>query len=426
MTTPVENPDQSLPRWLRWLLPAVVGADYVERSPHGGSDLKRSPRDWVVDLCLFGFAVLVGAGFLFSDRRNVGHALFVIDALLTVPACLLLWRRRKNPLMVGWFTVSAALISDGAWGAAMVGLFTVSVHCQPRRTMQLAALAVVAAVSISAIYSGPSYNLGPLIFCLMMVIAAVGIGAYVRARRELLLSLRERAQRAEDEQQLRVREAQLAERSRIAREMHDVLAHRISLLSVHAGALEYNPQASPAEIARAASVIRISARAAQEELREIVGVMRADVPEDESLRPPQPTIADLDQLVAESRAAGMDLTITNSLAVGDDAAELSPTIGRTVYRLVQEALTNVRKHAPGHRVTITIDGDQVRGVQVEVVNRPLVGRAAADTNVTHVGSGTGLVGLTERVTLVRGELLTERLPDGGFRLTAKLPWQETD
>ncbi len=101
-----------------------------------------------------------------------------------------------------------------------------------------------------------------------MTVAVVLFGLYVRARRELVLSLQERARRAEDEQQLRVREAQLAERARIAREMHDVLAHRISLLSVHAGALEFNPDASPEEIARAAAVIRISAREAQEELRE--------------------------------------------------------------------------------------------------------------------------------------------------------------
>lgn len=120
------------------------------------------------------------------------------------------------------------------------------------KALQLSALSVVAGVSASIIYSEGHQIWGPLAFWLAMVIAVVGCGLYVRVRRELLLSLRQRARRAEDEQQLRVREAQLAERARIAREMHDVLAHRISLLSVHAGALEFNPDATAEEIAEQA------------------------------------------------------------------------------------------------------------------------------------------------------------------------------
>jgi signal transduction histidine kinase len=427
--------DPELPRWLRWLLPAIVGADYVERDPGGGSDLKRSPRDWAVDLCLFGWAVLLGAGLLWGAHHYVSTVWLVIDTALAIPACVLVWFRRRQPLLIGWLVVGASLVSDGCWGAATVALFTVAVHCPPKRTLQLAALSVLATVSLAAIYAHPHFNVNSLVFCLMMVIVAVGVGGYVRVRRELLLSLRDRARRAEDEQQLRIREARTAERGRIAREMHDVLAHRISLLSVHAGALEYNPNASPEEIARAAAVIRVSARAAQEELREIVGVMRtaSELDADElPVQPPQPTIADLEQLVAESRGAGMEVALNCSPPAkpaapdGEALPGLSPTIGRTVYRLVQEALTNVRKHAPGHRVMITIDGDRERGVQVEVVNRPRVGQAQAQPKVTHVGSGTGLVGLSERVALVHGELVTEQLPGGGFRLSAKLPWNDSE
>ena len=109
---------------------------------------------------------------------------------------------------------------------------------------------------------------------------AVGYGLFVRARRELVLSLHERGRRLQDEQDLRVREARHAERTRIAREMHDVLAHRISLLSVHAGALEFNPSATPEETAQAAGIIRMSARAAQEELREVIGILRDDEADD--------------------------------------------------------------------------------------------------------------------------------------------------
>jgi signal transduction histidine kinase len=416
---------------LRWLLPAIIGAENAQPDAAGATDLRRSPRDWVVDIVLFGSAVVIGFGFLATDHHNVSSALFVIDAVLAIPACLSLWIRRRHPVAVGWAAVGVALVSDGSAGAALVALFTVAVHCVPRRTLQLSAFSVAAGVSGSIIYSEGHQIPGALATWLVIVIAVVGFGLYVRARRELLLSLQERARRAEDEQQLRVREAQLAERTRIAREMHDVLAHRISLLSVHAGALEFNPNAAPEEIARAASVIRVSARAAQEELREVVGVLRAGLgPED--MQPPQPTIADLATLIEESRRAGMDVSLSN-MPKGEAP---SPILGRTVYRLIQEALTNIRKHAPGQVVAIVIDGDRASGIRVEVVNRPRVGRAvAADAEVrgiddTHdgdqVGSGMGLVGLDERVTLVGGDLISEVLPGGGFRLTATLPWSDPD
>ena len=423
--------DGLLRRWQRWLLPAIVGAEEAQRDAAGETDLPRSLRDWIVDIVLFGSAVVVGLGFLASDHRDISSTLFAIDAVLAVPACLSLWTRRRHPVAVGCAAIGLALVSDGSAGAALVALFTVAVHCVPRRTLQLSAFSVAAGVSASIIYSAGHQIWGRLAFWLVMVIAVVGFGLYVRARRELLLSLQERARRAEGEQQLRVRQAQLAERGRIAREMHDVLAHRISLLSVHAGALEFNPDATPEEIARAASVIRVSARAAQEELREVVGVLRAGLgPED--MQAPQPTIADLCTLIEESRRAGMDLSLSNAL----EGEPLSPILGRTVYRLIQEALTNVRKHAPGQVVAIAINGDRTSGIRVEVVNRPRVGRAVApDAQASgiddahdggHVGSGMGLVGLAERVTLVGGRLTSEVRPGGGFRLMATLPWSDPD
>jgi signal transduction histidine kinase len=422
-----ENPSpHALPRWQRWLLPAVIGDESAQRDANGGTDVPRSVRDWAVDLIFFGFAFLISIGELWANHRVVGTTTFVLDAVLGVPACLLVWVRRGYPLAMGIVAVALSTVSEAAGGAAAVGLLTVAVHCQPRRTVQVAALSVFTGVTCGAIYTRGQFDYGTFAFWLVFTIAAVGFGSFVRARRELLLSLRERAHRAEDEQHVRVREAQLAERARIAREMHDVLAHRISLLSVHAGALEFNPNASPEEIARAAGVIRVSARAAQEELREVIGVLRAGT-EFEDVQPPQPTIIDLPTLVEESRAAGMDVSFKDTLAY----QSLSPILGRTVYRVVQEALTNARKHAPGQVVTITLDGDRSRGVSAEVVNRPWVGQAASAAAPesdpdAHVGSGTGLVGLTERVTLVGGELVSEQLPGGGFRLTVTLPWTEAE
>ncbi|MCL2420085.1 MAG: histidine kinase, partial [Conexibacteraceae bacterium] len=407
------TPDAGIPRWQRWLLPATVAAVYAERDAVGGAKPSRSLRDWLVDVMLFCFALFVGAAFVANHQRHFGEPLVAIDALAGIAPCLALWVRRRHPLAVGWLAVGFSAFSGASVGAGVVALFTVAVHCPPRRTLQLALLSVVAAVSNAAIYSEGRFPTAGLSFWLVMSVAVVGFGLYVRARRELLLSLQERALRAEDEQQLRAREAQLAERARIAREMHDVLAHRISLLSVHAGALEFNPDASPGEIARAAAVIRESAREAQEELRGVIGVLRAEA-EAEDAEPPQPTIADLTRLIDESRAVGMDVTLSNRLS----AEPLPPILGRTVYRVVQEALTNARKHAPGQAVTIAIEGDRSVGIRLRVVNQPRVGHADAGevdaAAAEHVGAGMGLVGLSERVSLVGGRLGSEVLPAGGF------------
>lgn len=425
-----ENPvPHALPRWQRWLLPAVIGDETAQRDANGGTNVPRSVRDWAVDIMFFGFALLVSVGELWANHRLVGTTMVVIDAVLGVPACLLVWVRRRHPLAMGFLAVGLSTISEAAGGAAAIGLLTVAVHCQPRRTVQVAVLSVFTGATCGAIYTRSHFDYGTFAFWLVFTIAAVGFGSFVRARRELLLSLRERAQRAEDEQHLRVREAQLAERARIAREMHDVLAHRISLLSVHAGALEFNPHASPEEIARAAGVIRVSARAAQEELREVIGVLRAGT-ELEDVQPPQPTIVDLPTLVAESRAAGMDVSFKDAL---EDRSP-SPILGRTVYRVVQEALTNARKHAPGQVVTITLGGNRASGVSVEAVNRPWVGQADAapagsggdPDGQGHIGSGTGLIGLTERVHLIGGQLVSKQLPGGGFRLRVTLPWSDVE
>lgn len=413
----------AVPRWQRWLLPAVVGSEGAQRDPDGGTVLPRSLRDWLVDIALFCIALIAGGWTFSQDHHLVGAPLLAIDGLAAFIACAALWVRRRHPVAVGWLAVAFYAFSDSSGGAALVALFTVAVHCPPRRTQQLTLLSVVAGCGEAAIYNHGGFHAGGAAVWLVLTLVAVAFGLYVRVRRELVLSLQERARRAEDEQQLRAREAQLAERARIAREMHDVLAHRISLLSVHAGALEFNPDASPEEIARAASVIRVSAREAQEELREVIGVLRADGEEgaaEGGAEPPQPTLGDLATLIEESRAAGMEVTLENAL----ESEALPPILGRTIYRVVQEALTNARKHAPGQPVTIGIGGDQAAGVRVEVVNRPRVGHQVAPATEDHAESGMGLVGLAERVTLVGGRLSTEALPDGGFRLAATLPWNE--
>jgi signal transduction histidine kinase len=245
------------------------------------------------------------------------------------------------------------------------------------------------------------------------VSGALAWGLYVRARRLLLASLLERAQRAEAEQELRVQQARHLERARIAREIHDVLAHRISLLSLHAGALELRPTAPPETIASAAGVIRSSAHQVLEDLREVIGVLRVDQP-DEPPERPQPDLAGLEALAAEARAAGGTVTLDNAIA---DPAAVPATIGRAAYRIVQEGLTNARKHAPGRPVTVTAGGAPGEGLTVEVRNPLSPGGARAAIP----GGGTGLIGLAERAAIAGGRL-EHGATAGGFRLAAWLPW----
>ena len=241
--------------------------------------------------------------------------------------------------------------------------------------------------------------------CLLLTGVVLGWGLFVRARRKLVRSLRAQCDRAAEE-------ARAVERRRIAREMHDVLAHRLSLLSVHAGALEFHPDAPAEEVAERHGVIRESAKTALEELRGVIGVLRED--SGESLtQPPQPTLADLAALVEESRAAGM--RITARIELGDAAPP--GAVGRTAYRIAQEGLTNARKHAPGAAVTLTVRAPD-DGLQVEVRSLAPVAVAAAPQLP---GARTGLIGLAERVSLAGGTLEHGVDPDGAFVLRASLP-----
>ena len=250
--------------------------------------------------------------------------------------------------------------------------------------------------------------------------AIVGWGAGLRANRALISSLRERAERAEADQARRVAEARTAERATIAREMHDVLAHRLSLLATYAGALAYRPDLPPEQLSRAAEVVRSGVHQALGELRDVIGVLRDDsgLSDLAAGRSPLPGIADLPGLIEESRAAGTAVSVSGDAwppaAVLTDVPDVA---GRTVYRVVQEGLTNARKHAQGEPVSITLSGRPGTGVEVSVVNRLAPVLAAAPVP----GTGTGLIGLTERLELAGGRL-EFRASGGEFRLKAWLPW----
>jgi signal transduction histidine kinase len=417
--TRAQTTQAGLAGWQRPLLPAAL----LEES--GG---RRTPRDWFVDALMYASSIGFGVAILGSTAAERSDATMVLDVACGAVAFVALWFRRRHPLAVAVLIIALSGFSALSAGAALVACFNAALRIAPRPLAGVAALALASVVVSAAAYGGgPDYDWGGLVVGTLLTVVVLGWGLFARAQRDLVRSLHERAARLEAERRLHEDAAREAERRRIAREMHDVLAHRISLLSVHAGALEFRPDAPPAEIAAAAGVVRGAARAALQELREVVGMLREDEGDGadgagpaaagRATEPPQPTLGEVPALVEESRAAGTRVTLR--IDAGDCDA-VPAALGRTAYRIVQEGLTNARKHAPGAAVDVEVGGGEGRLV-VSVVSRRPVG-ARADAGDGPPGAGTGLIGLGERVALAGGEL--EHGPDaeGDFALRATLPW----
>jgi signal transduction histidine kinase len=362
----------------------------------------RGRRDRIVDAVIYFYAFAIGLATLIDTWDLHPGWLRPIAIVFFLAGVASLHWRRTHPAAVGYFAAGVAVLIVTT-GANFAALFNAAIRCRGRDLAGIGALVVITSVTNTFLYRGPQSVQAEIGANLAFAATALGYGLFVRARRQLVQSLRREADQASEE-------ARAAERRRIAREMHDVLAHRLSLLSVHAGALEFKSDAPADEVAEAAGVIRESARAALEDLRGVIGVLREDGAEDPT-EPPQPTLADLPALIEESRAAGM------RIAAELDAGAPPETIGRTAYRIVQEGLTNARKHAPGAAVTVSVKNEDDVGLCVEV-------RSLAPVAVSALplpGAGTGLIGLAERVTLAEGELEHGVDADGAFVLRARLP-----
>jgi signal transduction histidine kinase len=412
----------------RWLLPATLTAD----PPTGGGHPRRSTRDWVVDALCFLLALAFAVYALWDVHQPKPFLtpggggpgwLLAVDQVVSFAACAALWVRRRWPVGLALVTLPLSFFSIGSGIAVAIVMFTVVVHRRFAVAAIVAALNVGAAAVYARLYPDPSLSFwGAAAWGAVMIALVLAWGMFVRARRQLVVSWRDRAHRAEAEQRLRIEQARQLERTRIAREMHDVLAHRITLLSLHAGALEFRPDAPAEEIARAAGVIRTSAHQALQDLREVIWVLRAEDSDaagdatDAAPERPQPMLADLPALVAESSRAGMRVTLRSRVTEPDT---VPARVGRSAYRIVQEGLTNARKHAAGAVVTVAVDGGPDAGLTIEVRNRWPVGQLPGPEIP---GAGTGLVGLAERTTLVGGRLEHGRLDSGDFRLRAWLPW----
>ncbi|MEV5829888.1 histidine kinase [Spirillospora sp. NPDC052242] len=378
--------------------------------------LRRSARAWVRDVFVTACALLIGLVVLAGSRETYpappGPLEDAKEALLGgIGLLVLMLFRRRWPLGVTLFLTAWGFTNSVSWGATAMAVFTVAIHRPWRPTavlclMNCAFLVVVFTVAPHELSTRE--RLESVVVFVLGYMVLVATGLLLRSRRQLVESLRERARQAEEGQRLRIEEARHLERERIAREMHDVLAHRISLLAVHAGALEFRPD-TPPEQREAVGIIRRSAYEAMEDLREVIWVLRAPGPGEDAQRP-QPTLADVPELVREARAAGARIELDDRVA---DPAAVPDRVGRHAYRIVQEGLTNARKHAPDAVVRVVLEAGRELTIQLDNATTP--GREPALP-----GAGAGLVGLAERVALLGGTL-EHGAAGGRFRLRARLP-----
>ncbi|HJS94831.1 MAG TPA: histidine kinase [Solirubrobacteraceae bacterium] len=351
-------------------------------------------------------AAVIGAATLASVWPKHSPGLGAAQGLAGIAACLSLATWRTRPVAVAVLTTALAVFSPMAVPATVLAVVNAALHTRLRTYLLLGAYVIAVAGLHAVLYLHHTGYLTDLI----VAVPSVGVGLVARVRRT----------RAEIDAKRLLDEARAAERRRIAREMHDVLAHRISMVSVHAGALEYHPDVPPEDVAKAAGVIRSSAHAALGELREVINLLRspddrADEQDRADVQPPQPTLDDVAHLIDESREAGMRVGFELRLSEPDRVPVLT---GRTIYRIVQEGLTNARKHAPGSDVDVDIGQAADGTVTVVVRNQPAPREPAAPTPP---GSGTGLIGLAERVALSGGRLDHGPTPHGGYAVNVTLP-----
>jgi signal transduction histidine kinase len=324
-----------------------------------------------------------------------------------VVACAALAFRRRFPLAVVLLTLPAALL-EAALVAPCVALFTLGERSRNR--VLLTVCAVLAAIA-SAAPSPLDADVNPIgdslvyfAYALATVVLPVVLGQLVQTRHDLSHRLDEIEEVKEHERVLHAQAILAQERAQLAREMHDVVSHQVSLIAVQAGALQVS--AGDTDTREAARTIRSLSVGTLDELRTMVTLLRASG-DDITQLTPQPTLADLCTLIANS-GIEVDLTGDLSLAVGTPRQ-------RAIYRTVQEALTNVRKHAPGAAATVDLWHDG-KHVGVTVTNGP-----PSRPSLPLPGAHQGLIGLQERADLLGGTLESGPTPEGGYRVRMRLP-----
>jgi len=411
--------------------PAIIlPADVARSWPRYRSIVLRHPVQWFRDHPRTWDALLATAlglvslvGLLTIDVATVTESNRDADPFgvaLVVAVWAAVAFRRRWPEQVAWGVALLTIpywvldyVDTGASAAVLVALYTVAAHVDRPRSLHIGAVIVLALVSVMVVGVLAEQEDLPAIAVVgnsIVFATAWTVGDSVRNRQAYLAEVEARAEQAEREGELAAVRAVQDERARIARELHDVVAHSVSVMVVQAAAGRRVLDRDPAGTAESLEVIERTGRTALEELRRLLGVLRGD--DDAAATEPQPTAADVADLVARWREAGLDV----DLRTDGDCPHLPAGVGLTVYRVVQEALTNVMKHAGPARVEVVLryGTDDVR---IDVLDD---GRGPSDRGGLP-SAGHGLVGMRERVELFGGELSVGHRPGGGFRVHATIP-----
>jgi signal transduction histidine kinase len=387
------------------------------RTPESGgsvADVRRIPLDAVL------LPVLAVAGVVeaLSDDKltTAGSVVGVVCSLIAV--AILAFRRRAPELTFVAIFVVCAVWLVGAYGwkqgpfagflDLVIATYALGFYGRGRRAIYVFVAVMVVGVAPDAygLARGLS-QAGDVLPSYIWLVTAFAAGVTLQRRELLATLLSERAYRAERERELRAREAVADERARIARELHDVVAHDVSVMVVQAQGADRILEGAQPEVRQALAAIEATGREAIDEMRRLLGILRRG--DDELTLAPQPSLSELDALVAGVREAGLPV----ELEVVGEAIALPPGVDLSAYRIVQEALTNALKHAgPAHaRVIVRYGAD---AVELEVSDDG-PGRVGAP------GTGHGLVGMRERVALYGGDLEAGSRHEGGWALRARLP-----
>ncbi|MET7757247.1 histidine kinase [Streptomyces sp. NPDC005389] len=378
----------------------------------------RRPRLWDATLTLlWTAAALVDAGGGWRNTAPDPSVPAWLVVTLSLGLSLPLYRRRRNPLAVLAVMACAALVSaaSGAFLQAgylqLIPLFHIALTRPPRALLWASALLVPPLLTGAVRFPRGSWDqhVVPTLWAYALVAL---LGVAVRSRKDHTAALVDRARRLEIERDQEVRLAAAAERTRIAREMHDIIGHNLSVITGLADGGRYAAAKNPERATQALDAIGTTSREALAELRRLLGVLSDD--DQAAARDPQPTLADLDTLITGVRKAGLPVRLDRDGTSADHP--LTPGAQLTVYRVVQEALTNVLKHAgEGAKATVLLT-HAPQEVRAEITNTGPAVPAPPPS-----GQGQGLTGMRERAALYDGTLDTGPLPTGGWHVRLRLP-----
>jgi signal transduction histidine kinase len=380
--------------------------------------IRRHP--WWTDSLLALFLTFISLGsVVFSGTGHHARTIAVLDAILVPITSLPIVGRRYRPLIVLAITVSAEtvllLFSSRAQVpfGVIVALYTVASRCE--RPVAARAAARVALPIVAGVVVNNWTHPGQVIPKLALFAIAWLVGDNLRTRRAYLAELEARAARLEREHEEQATRATLEERARIARELHDVIAHNVSVMVVQASAGEDVFDSDPERAREALAAVASTGRDALGELRRLLGVIRPGEQE-EPLFAPQPGIGRLGDLVEQVRDTGLAI----DLSVDGEVRELPEATSLCVYRIVQEALTNTLKHAAATRAQVSLryDPDEL---SVRVSDD---GHGVSEPAANGVAGGHGLIGMRERVALFGGEMQAGPSAGGGYCVSARLPVQQ--